>query len=194
VNKEKSPYKTVDELVAFAKANPGKVTVNGAGLYVGHHIATLQLQKAAGVKLTYVPEQGAADALNSLYGKTVIAGFTNLADAYRAKDRLRILAIADIKRHEYLPEVATFKELGYDIDNSSVNFRGFALPAGVAPEIVEFAAKAVEAMFNDPMVVSKMKESGSPLNILSREEVKKLFAQQKAVLAELFADEIKNKK
>lgn len=180
-----SPYKSVDELVAFAKANPGKVTVNGGGLYIGQHIVTLQLEKAAGVKLTYIPEQGTADVLNSLYGKAVIAGMTNLSDAYRAKDRLRILAIADLQRHEFLPDVPTFKELGYDIDNSSVNFRGFAFPAGVPKEIVEYAAKQVEAMFKDPMVASKMKEAGSPMNVLPREEVQKMIAQQKAVLTKL---------
>jgi tripartite-type tricarboxylate transporter receptor subunit TctC len=114
-----------------------------------------------------------------------MAGFTNLADAYRAPDRLRVLAIADLQRHEYLPNAATFKELGYDIDNASVNFRGFAFPAGVPKEIVEYAAKVVQEMFNDPVVVAKMKESGSPLNILPRAEVQKLMAHQKAVLTEL---------
>ena len=183
-----SPYKTVDDLVKFAKANPKKLTMNGAGRFVGHHIATLQLEKAAQIEVTYVPEQGAADALSSLYSKTVMSGFTNLADAFRAQDRLRILAIADLQRHEFLPNVATFMELGYDIDNSSVNFRGFAFPAGVPKEIIEYAAKVVPAMFNDPAVVSKMKESGSPLTIMNREEVQKLFAHQKAVLTELLKD------
>ena len=180
-----SPFNTVDDVIQFAKANPGKLTMNGAGLYVGHHIATLQLQKAADIKVTYVPEQGASDALSSLYSKTIMSGFTNLADAYRAQDRLRILAIADLQRHDFLPDTPTFMELGVDIDNTSVNFRGFALPAGVSEEIVEFAAKTVEAMFNDPMVVAKMKESGSPLNIIPRAEVKKFMAHQKAVLTEL---------
>jgi tripartite-type tricarboxylate transporter receptor subunit TctC len=183
-----SPYKTVDDLVKFAKDNPKKLTMNGAGLYVGHHIATLQLQKAAKIDVTYVPEQGASDALSSLYSKTIMSGFTNLADAFRAQDRLRILAIADLERHEFLPDVPTFKELGYDIDNTSVNFRGFAFPVGVPKEIIEYAAKVVPAMFNDPMVVQKMKESGSPLNIMSREEVQKLFAHQKAVLTELLIE------
>lgn len=180
-----SPFKTVDDLVKFARDNPKKLTMNGAGLYVGHHIATLQLQKAANIEVTYVPEQGAADALSSLYSKTIMAGFTNLADAYRAQDRLRILAIADLERHEFLPAVPTFQQLGFDIDNTSVNYRGFAFPAGVPQEIIEYAAKVVPAMFEDPMVVSKMKESGSPLHIMSREEVKKLMAHQKTVLTEL---------
>ena len=189
-----SPHKTVDDLVKWAKANPEKLTINGAGRFVGHHIATMQLEKAAKIKVTYVPEQGAAPALNSLYSKTVLAGFNNLSDAYRAQDRLRILAIADVKRHEYLPDIATFKELNYDIDNASVNFRGFAFPAGVPKEIIEYAAKVVPAMFNDKAVVSKMKESGSPLNVMSREEVQKLFAHQKAVLTGLLADEIAKSK
>ena len=191
-----SPYKTVDDVVKFAKANPDKLTLNGAGLYVGHHIATLQLEKAAGIKVTYVPEKGAADALTSIYGKTVIGGFTNLSDAYRAQDRLRILAIADVQRHAFLPDIPTFKEVGYEkVDNASVNFRGFAFPAGVPQDIIDYAAKTVEAMFKAKMVDSKMKETGSPLNIMNREEAKKLFAHQKAVLSELFAAEIaKNKK
>ena len=182
-----SPFKTVNDLVEFAKANPKKLTMNGAGLYVGHHIATLQLQKAAGIEVTYVPEQGAADALSSLYSKTIMAGFTNLADGFRAQDRLRILAIADMTRHDFLPETPTFLELGLDIDNTSVNFRGFAFPAGVSEELIEYSAKVVQAMFNDPMVVQKMKESGSPLHIMSREEVQKLFAHQEKVLTELLA-------
>ena len=187
-----SPYKTVDDLVKFAKDNPGKLTLNGAGLYVGHHIATLQLQNAADIKVTYVPEQGAADALTSIYGKTVMGGFTNLSDAFRAQDRLRILAIADVQRHEFLPDIPTFKEAGYEkVDNASVNFRGFAFPAGVPQDIIDYAAKTVEAMFQDPMVVSKMKETGSPLNVMNREEAKKLFAHQQTVLRELFAAEIK---
>ena len=63
-----SNIQNVADFVSFAKANPRRLTVNGAGLFVGHHVATLQLQQAADIQVTYVPEQGAADALASLYG------------------------------------------------------------------------------------------------------------------------------
>ena len=53
-----SPFNTVQDLLDYAKKNPRKVTVSGAGLYVGHHIAFLQLSKATGVKMTYIPEKG----------------------------------------------------------------------------------------------------------------------------------------
>lgn len=89
-----SKFKNVADLVAFAKENPGKVTINGAGLYVGHHIATLQLQKATGVKMSYIPEKGGTEAIQNVLGGKVMAGFNNLADVYRSQDRLTILAIA----------------------------------------------------------------------------------------------------
>ncbi|MDL2307665.1 tripartite tricarboxylate transporter substrate binding protein [Desulfovibrio sp. OttesenSCG-928-C06] len=182
-----SPYKTVDDLVAFAKANPGKVTLNGAGLYVGHHIAMLQLEKAADIKLTYIPEKGGTDAFQSVYSGKVICGFNNLADAWRNQSRLRILAIADNQRHDFLPDVPTFKELGYDIDDTSVNYRGFCLPKGVSQEVIDAYAKIVPAMFNDKMVISKMKESGSPLRVMNREEAIALFKAQEAKLKVLLA-------
>lgn len=186
-----SPIKSVKEYVEYAKANPGKLTVNGAGLYVGHHIATLQLEQATGIQLTYIPEKGGTEAFQNVYSGTVMSGFNNLADAYRGKDRVRILAIADLQRHEFLPDVPTFKELGYDIDDTSVNYRGFAYVKGVPQEIVDKAAKIVLAMFNDPMVIEKMKESGSPIKVMDREQAQKMFASQQAKLEKLLAKQAK---
>lgn len=182
-----SPYKTVDDLVKFGKANPGKITLNGAGLYVGHHIAMLQLEKAADIKITYIPEKGGTDAFQAVYSGKVICGFNNLADAWRNQERLNILAIADNERHPFLPDVPTFKELGYDIDDTSVNYRGFSFPAGVPQNIIDYAAEITPLMFNDKMVIDKMKESGSPLKVMNREEAKALFKAQEAKLKLLLA-------
>lgn len=183
-----SAFKTVDDLVKFAKENPGKLTVNGAGLYVGHHIAALQLQKATGAKFTYIPEKGGTDALQGIMSGKILSGFNNLADVYRSQDRLTILAVADVKRHEYLPDVPTLKELGYDVDDASVNYRGYAMPKGVDPAIIEKAAKITPAMFNDPEVVKRMKDSGSPMLVLSRDEVLELFRNKQKTLQILLQD------
>ena len=102
----------------------------------------------------------------------------NLADVYRSQDRLTILAIADVKRHEYLPDVPTLQELGYNVDDASVNFRGYALPKGVDPSIVDKAAKIVPVMFHDPEVVKRMKDSGSPMLIMDRAQVLEMFPPQ----------------
>ncbi len=188
-----SPFNTVDDLVKYAKENPGKVTVSGAGMFVGHHIATLQLEKAAGIKLTYIPEKGGVDALQSVMSGKVKAGFNNLADSFRSQDKVKILAIADVKRHEYLPNVKTFKEQGLDIDNSSVNYRGIALPKGTPKEIIDKCADIVPKMFKDKQIESKMKDSGSPVLIMNREECIKMFANMKKELTTLLA-ELKQKK
>lgn len=183
-----SEFNTVEDLVKYAKENPGKVTVSGAGMFVGHHIAFLQLEKAAGIKMTYIPEKGGVDAIQSVIGGKVKAGFNNLADAFRGTDQLKILAIADVQRHEYLPDVPTFKEKGIDVDDSSVNFRGVALPKGTPQPIIDKCADIFPKMFNDKSVVKKMKESGSPMRVLDRAAVQKMFQAKQAYLKELLKD------
>ena len=189
-----SPLNSVKDFVDYAKKNPGKITVSGAGLFVGHHIATLQLEKAANVKLTYVPAKGGVAALQMVMGSQVMAGFNNLSDAYRNQDRLKILAIADNERNkEFLPKVPTFKEAGIDVDNSSVNFRGVMVPKGTPPEVIAMLAKEVPVMFKDKHVVGKMKAGGAPLHIMTREQVQAMFKKRQAYLVALLK-ELRRKK
>lgn len=183
-----STFNTLDDLVGYAKENPGKVTVSGAGMYVGHHIAFLQASNACGIKMTYIPEAGGVPAMQSVIAGKVKAGFNNLSDAFRNRERIKILAIADLERHDFLPDVKTFKEMGYDVDDSSVNFRGVAFPKGVPQEVVDKAAEVFPRMFDAKKVVSKMKESGSPVRTMSRDEVKKMFEDRQCYLAELLKD------
>ncbi|MBU1154674.1 MAG: tripartite tricarboxylate transporter substrate binding protein [Proteobacteria bacterium] len=188
-----SPFNNVKDLVAYAKQNPGKITVSGAGMYVGHHIAALQLMKAAGIKLTYIPEKGGVPAMQSVISGKVKAGFNNLSDAFRNQDRLKILAIADLERHEFLPKVPTLKEEGIDVDNSSVNYRGVVLPKGAPPAVIAKLAEVFPKMFNDKKVKAKMKASGSPEKVMTRDQVIKMFKERQVYLEGLLA-ELKKKK
>jgi tripartite-type tricarboxylate transporter receptor subunit TctC len=188
-----SPFNSVKDLVDYAKKNPGKVTVNGAGMFVGHHIAFLQLSKAAAIKMTYIPEKGGVPAMQSVIAGKVKAGFNNLSDAFRSQDRLKILAIADLERHEFLPNVKTFKEQGLDIDDTSVNFRGVAYVKGVPENIIKKCADVFPKMFNDKKVLAKMKESGSPVRVMNRDQVIKMFKNTQNTLKPLLA-ELRGKK
>lgn len=189
-----SPFNSVKDFVDYAKKNPGKITVSGAGLYVGHHIATLQLEKAAGIKLTYVPAKGGVAALRVVLGNKVMAGFNNLSDAYRSKDRLKILAVADNERNkDFLPDVPTFKESGIDVDDSSVNFRGIMAPKGTPAPVIAMLAANMPKMFHDKKVIAKMKAGGSPLHIMTREQVQKMFASRQTYL-EALLKELRKKK
>lgn len=183
-----SPFNTVQDLLDYAKKNPGKVTVSGAGLYVGHHIAFLQLAKATGVKMTYIPEKGGVPAMQSVIAGKVKAGFNNLSDAYRNQDRLKILGVADLERNDFLPNVKTFKEMGIDIDDSSVNFRGVAFPAGVSDAIITKCADVFPKMFDAKKTLKKMKSSGSPVRVMTRDQVIKMWKERQAYLSDLLKD------
>jgi tripartite-type tricarboxylate transporter receptor subunit TctC len=189
-----SPFNSVKDFVNYAKKNPGKITVSGAGLFVGHHIATLQLEKAANIKLTYVPAKGGVAALQMVMGNQVMAGFNNLSDAFRSQDRLKILAVADNERNkEFLPKVPTFKEDGIAVDDSSVNFRGIMVPKGTPAPVIAMLAKNVPIMFKDKHVIAKMKAGGSPLHIMTRDQVEKMFQARQKYL-EALLKELRKKK
>ncbi|MBA7661718.1 hypothetical protein ES703_69738 [subsurface metagenome] len=184
-----SPFDTVDDLVAYARENPGKVTLTGAGLFVGHHIAFLQLATAADVELTYVPHTGGVPALTAVIAGESMAGFNNLSDAYRSKDRLKILAIADLQRNtEFLPDVPTLMELGYDIDDTSNNCRGLAAPAGTPPAILKILRDAYYAQLSNKNVIGKMAAGGSPMWPLNADELRKVWGEREAFLKGALAE------
>lgn len=184
-----SPFDTLEDLMTYARSNPGKVTFSGAGLYVGHHIAFLQFARATDLKMTYVPHKGGTPAMKSVMGGQVAAGFNNLSDAYRNQDSIKILAVADLKRNtEFLPDVATFKEQGVEVDDSSVNFRGIMARKGTPPEVVDYLAQRVPLMFEDKKTLKKMNSAGSPVRIIPRDEVIRMWKEREVYLKDLLSD------
>jgi len=179
-----SSFNSAKDVIEFAKKNPGKVTCSGAGLYVGHHIALLQMNKACGIKVKYIPYTGGVPALMAVVNGEVKCGFNNTSDAFRSKDRLKILAIADLERDSFIPDVPTFKEEGYDIDDTSCNMRGIGAPQGTPPEVLAKLADAFMKMCNDKKVIGKMKSTGSGMKVIGRDELKKVWEKREAFLKE----------
>lgn len=180
-----SPYNTIGELVDFAKANPGKATLSGAGLFVGHHIAALQIEKSTGAKFAYIPTKGGgAAAMKAVIAGDVIGGINNLSDAFRAREagNVKILAVADLERNDFMPDVPTLMEAGYDVDNSSVNFRGLMVPRGTPQAVIDKLAAQVPAMFDHARVQSRMKAGGSPMRVMNREAVQNMWAERQKAL------------
>ncbi|WP_170362685.1 Bug family tripartite tricarboxylate transporter substrate binding protein [Ruegeria arenilitoris] len=185
-----SEFNSMQDVVAFAKENPGKLTVSGAGLFVGHHIAALQLDKAAGTKMAYIPTKGGgAAAMKAVIAGEVMGGINNLSDAFRAQEagNVKILGVADLERNAFLPDVPTMMEQGLEVDNSSVNFRGVMVPKGTPPEVIEKLAATVPEMFANSRVAKKMEAGGSPMHIMTRDEVIEMWAQRQQTLIELLA-------
>ena len=186
-----SAFTSMADVIAYAKDNPGGLTFSGAGLFVGHHIAALQLEKAAGVKLAYIPNNaGGAGALRAVIAGEVLGGVNNLSDAFRAQEAgtVRILGVFDLDRNAFLPDVPTMIEQGYDIDNASVNFRGLMVPKGTPQPVIDHLAAVVPTMFENGSVQSRMEAGGSPMHIMTRDEVKEMWAARQATLEELLAD------
>ncbi len=185
-----SPFNSMQDVVNWAKENPGKLTFSGAGLFVGHHIAALQLEAAADVKLAYIPNNsGGAGAMKAVIAGEVMGGVNNLSDAYRAANAgsVKILGVFDTERSSFLPDVPTLQEAGYDIDNSSVNYRGIMAPKGTPQEIIDKLAAVMPAMFADPKVVKQMEAGGSPIKIMTRDEVIEMWAARQQTLEKLLA-------
>ena len=185
-----SPFNSLQDVIDFAKSNPGKLTTSGAGLFVGHHIAALQMEKAGDVKIAYIPTQGGgAAAMKAVIASDVMAGINNLSDAFRAREagNVKILAVADLERNEFLPDVPTMMEAGLEVDNSSVNFRGVMVPKGTPDAVIEKLAAVVPEMFANGRVAGKMKAGGSPMHIMTRDEVLAMWAAREQTLKELLA-------
>ena len=185
-----SPMNSMQDVVDFAKANPGKLTFSGAGLFVGHHIAALQLEKAAGVKMAYIPTKGGgAAAMKAVIAGDTMGGVNNLSDAFRAREAgsVKILGVFDLERNAFMEDVPTLMEQGFDVDNASVNFRGIMVPKGTPQGIIDKLAATVPAMFENKRVAGKMKAGGSPMHIMNREEVLKMWAEREVTLKELLA-------
>ena len=185
-----SPMNSMADVVAYAKENPGKMTFSGAGLFVGHHIAALQLEKAAGVKMAYIPTKGGgAAAMKAVIAGEVMGGVNNLSDAFRAREagNVKILGVFDLERNDFLPDVPTLMEQGFEVDNASVNFRGVMVPKGTPQEVIDKLAATVPEMFKNKRVAGKMKAGGSPMHIMTRDEVKAMWAAREETLKELLA-------
>lgn len=135
-----SPFKTLKDFIDYAKANPKVVTVGGSGTHSANHLETLRLEREAGIKLTYIPHTGTGPLPPAILGGhlTCLMNYSMLPA--QLGDKVRVLAVAADERVETMPDVPTFKELGYDIVGGA--YRGVAAPKGTPKEIIDKLADA----------------------------------------------------
>jgi tripartite-type tricarboxylate transporter receptor subunit TctC len=147
VVKPSLPVKSLAELIKYAKANPGKLSVGSAGNGSGQHFGLEQLKQDAGIDAVHVPYKGAAPLHAALLGGEIDAAFNiiQLPMPQVRKGELRALAIASKKRSPLAPEVATMAELGFPIDFDT--WYALYAPAGTPKEIVSrLNAATVQAL------------------------------------------------
>lgn len=174
--KKDSEFKTLEDFIAYAKANPKAATVGGSGSFSANHLETLRFEKATGAQVTYVPHTGTGPVVPALLGGhlTAAMGYSMLGVQYQ--DQLRVLAVAADERVETLPEAPTFKELGYDIVGGA--FRGVAAPKGTPPEVVETLAKAYSE--TNKIIAEKQRKLGFVMTYATGQEAYQLVDRMKA--------------
>ena len=155
-----APFKTIPEMIAYAKANPGKLTVatNGEGGFP--HLAMEDLRMKAGFTYTHVPYKGSAPILNDLIGGQVQAtfdGITGLTAQIRA-GKIRLLAVTHASKVSQFPDAATVNEAvpGY----TSNGWFGYIAPVGTPVAIVQRLNSAINTAMRQPDVVEKLGSAG----------------------------------
>jgi tripartite-type tricarboxylate transporter receptor subunit TctC len=166
------PYKTLKEFVGYAKANPGKVRVNHGG--IGHisHLIFEQLKFQAQIDLTDVPFTGGGEQITALLGKHTEGAVLTLYELYPhvQAGKVRILAVSDEKRRALIPDVPTFKELGYDI--TMTTYTVLLGPKTLSADVVSKLQEAYKKVSVDPTFLKFMDDQGFTVHYESTEDLK----------------------
>jgi len=156
-----APYKSVAELVAHAKQNPGKLNYSSGGAGSSEHLGSEMFKFYAGVDVTHIPYKGGAPALADLMGGQVTMMFSNRIGAlpHIRSGKLRALGVADGVRSPQLPEVPTFVEAGYP-DLKVLVWSGIMAPMGTPAAIVNRLHAVITEAMQAPEMKAQMDDMG----------------------------------
>lgn len=172
----KAPWKNVADFVADAKKRPGEIKYSSSGVYGTMHVAMEMFTHAAGIKLRHIPTGGGGPALTALLGGHVdaIAGGPNVSIAQIKAGAVKVLAGWGDKRLAALPDVPTFKELGY----KNVEFyiwSGFFAPAGTPEPVIKVLRAAAAKAVQSPDFKAAMQKMDTPIAYLDAPEFRKFW-------------------
>jgi tripartite-type tricarboxylate transporter receptor subunit TctC len=174
-----APYKTINELIEFAKANPTKVNFGSSGVNTTTHIVGEVFQVAAAVRFTHVPYNGGAQQVAALLSGSadVVIGIPGAYMAQINAGKARGLASTGLKRSPFLPSGPSLKsEMGLDVIEET-KF-GLLAPRGVPPEVIDTLAKALQASAMSEEFQSKMRSSFTTPHYLNPAEFAAALAQE----------------
>ncbi|MGE4585172.1 MAG: tripartite tricarboxylate transporter substrate binding protein [Sphaerochaeta sp.] len=155
-----SPFKTLQDLVDYAKAHPGELKNSNSGTGASAHIYAAYFEAMAGIKVNHIPYPAYAEAVTALLGGHVDMTNIPLPDVAAHVDSgdLRLLAIASAERHPSYPDVPTLKELG--IDAVMGNYSGFVAPKGTDPEKIRVLDEAIGRAMQDEKIRKFLIDAG----------------------------------
>lgn len=171
-----SPWKTIEDLIAYAKANPGKVRFGGTGAGLTYHVKTWKFGKLTGIELPFIPFAGGAEVVPALLGGHIDAAMISptVPMPHVKEGRLRVLAVASDKRVDYLPDVPTFKERGIDLE--FYRWGSFFVKKGTPADRLKILHDAVNKTRESPEWKDFLVTSTEQDVYLSGPDTMKLFA------------------
>ena len=174
------PAKTMAELIAVVKANPGKFNIASSGVGATNHLAAELFKAQTGLKLVHVPYKGGAQA-----GQDLAAGQAQMmfSASLEAKPLLtagktRAIAISSLKRSPAFPEIPTVAESANLPDFEAVFWQGMVVPAGTPKPIIDKLHKAIVKIASDPEMIERFKQQGVDIRSSSPAEFKDFFAKE----------------
>jgi len=175
------PAKTIQELLAYAKANPGRLSYGTPGSGSTMHFAGESLKALGGIFIVHIPYRGAGPAVADLLGGQVpmgIAGLPPIVGPHKA-GKVRILAVTSEKRSGALPDIPTIAELPGFAGYNFTNWTGVFVPARTPPAVIDRLAAEIAKAVQDPTVKEKLIGAGvDPLGLPTPQFVKFLAREK----------------
>jgi tripartite-type tricarboxylate transporter receptor subunit TctC len=187
--KADSPYKTIQEFVAAAKASPGKLRVGSPGEGTISHLTLERWGATAGFKTTHVPFSGWGETSPALLGGHIDAAMAQPGEVKPLVDakKLRVLAVASPQRHAYFPDAPTGKEGG--LGDAAGTWFAYTAPKGTPPAVLKYIHDAAKAALEDAAFVALMKSRGVDIDYKtgdkSRQDLHREFKEHREVLQRL---------
>ena len=183
-----TPFKTLPDLIAYAKANPGKLSYSSSGIGNLQHLAGELLNTMAGVKTVHVPYKGSAPAVADIAAGQIPMGYNSLPSAVPLirDGKIRPLGVTSKERMPQIPDVAAIAEVlpGYEL----VNYFGVFGPAGMPDPIVEKINRAVEAALKEPSLKDRFETLGLVPQSQTPAQAKAYVAGEAAKFARIILD------
>jgi tripartite-type tricarboxylate transporter receptor subunit TctC len=183
-----APFNTIQEMAAYAKANPGKVSA-GATFGSTSHFIWLLLEKKMGIKLNLVPYDGTAERMNALLSGAITLGAVNVASGKKhlQAGTIKPLAIAADSRDKQIPDVPTLMEAGFDMTFALE--RGIVAPKGTPREVIDMWAGIIKQAVDNPSLQAAMDAKGTGLRFQGPDEFRayadKIYSDYEAVAIEI---------
>ncbi len=180
-----SKFKTMKDLLDYAKKNPGQLKVSNSGIGGDDWYNALMIEKLAGVKFNNIPFEGDAPAWQAAAGGHVDANTNNLSTVTPLikGGKLRALAVYTEKRIPMFPDVPTLKELGINFVEGS--FRGYLAPKGTPKEIINILAQGLEKVVKDPKFIKAAEDVNLEIEFIKTDDYKAFIEKKEESLRKI---------